>query len=146
MYLKKPLQPSQVMALKWKPVALSPQTPQIRGTFLSNSSAATVDVLTTVGSITKKRDEIKGGKGETKRHSKQHCRNCMQQLTHTHTHKKKKKRKKRKIDTLAQQPAKDPGWCSYSGWGTWSVEFSTWICKICPMSEFLQKSAKDVAV
>lgn len=83
------------MALKWKPVALSPQTPQIRGTFLSNSSAATVDVLTTVGSITKKRDEIKGGKGETKRHSKQHCRNCMQQLTHTHTRKKRKERKEK---------------------------------------------------
>lgn len=52
-YLKKPLQPSQVMALKWNPVALSPHTPQIRGTFLSNSSGATVDVLTTVDSITK---------------------------------------------------------------------------------------------
>lgn len=54
-YLKKPLHPSQVMALKWKPVALSPHTPQIRGTFLSNSSGATVDVLTTVGSITKQK-------------------------------------------------------------------------------------------
>lgn len=55
-YLKKPLQPSQVMALKWKPVALSPHTPQIRGTFLSNSSGAWVDVLTTVDSITKQRE------------------------------------------------------------------------------------------
>lgn len=45
-HLKKPLQPSQVMALKWKPVALSPQTPQIRGTFLSNSPAGSgSDVL-----------------------------------------------------------------------------------------------------
>lgn len=51
-YLKKPLQPSHVMALKWKPVALSPHTPQIRGMFLSNSSGAREDVLTTVGSIT----------------------------------------------------------------------------------------------
>lgn len=38
-HLKKPLQPSQVMALKWKPVALSPQTPQIRGTLRSKSPA-----------------------------------------------------------------------------------------------------------
>lgn len=57
MYLKKPLQPSQVMALKWKPVALSPHTPQIRGTFLSNSSGGRVDVLTTVGSITAPTEE-----------------------------------------------------------------------------------------
>lgn len=45
-YLKKPLQPSQVIALKWKPVALSPHTPHIRGTFRSNSSGTWVDVLT----------------------------------------------------------------------------------------------------
>ncbi len=66
MYLKKPLQPSQVMALKWKPVALSPHTPQIRGTFLSNSSGARVDVLTTVDSITEQRE----GKGREKNTSK----------------------------------------------------------------------------
>ena len=56
-YLKKPLQPSQVMALKWKPVALSPHTPQMRGTFLSNSSGARVEVLTAVDSITRGRKE-----------------------------------------------------------------------------------------
>jgi hypothetical protein len=56
-YLKKPLQPSQVMALKWKPVALSPHTPQMRGTFLSNSSGARVEVLTAVDSITRRRKE-----------------------------------------------------------------------------------------
>lgn len=45
-HLKKPLQPSQVMALKWKPVALSPQTPQIRDTLRSESPAgSTRDVL-----------------------------------------------------------------------------------------------------
>lgn len=57
MYLKKPLQPSQVMALKWKPVALSPHTPQILGMFLSNSSGGRVDVLTTVVSITKQKGD-----------------------------------------------------------------------------------------
>ena len=48
LHLKKPLHPSQVMALKWNPVALSPHTPQIRGTFLSNSSGACVEVLTAI--------------------------------------------------------------------------------------------------
>jgi len=63
-YLKKPLQPSQVMALKWKPVALSSHTPQIRGTFLSNSSGATVDVLTSAESITGGREGEGEGEGE----------------------------------------------------------------------------------
>lgn len=56
-HLKKPLQPSQVMALKWKPVALSPQTPQIRGALRSNSSGPTTDVLTAMVSITAMREE-----------------------------------------------------------------------------------------
>lgn len=51
-YLKKPLQPSHVIALKWKPVALSPHTPQIRGAFRSNSWGPTTDVVTVMGSIT----------------------------------------------------------------------------------------------
>lgn len=56
------------MALKWKPVALSPHTPQIRGMFLSNSSGARVDVLTTVGSITKQmREEMEKEKQERQR-------------------------------------------------------------------------------
>ena len=55
MYLKKPLQPSQVMALKWKPVALSPHTPQIRGALRSNSSGPTTDVVTVMGSITEEK-------------------------------------------------------------------------------------------
>lgn len=66
-YLKKPLQPSQVMALKWKPVALSPHTPQILGTFLSNSSGARLEVLTTVDSITKQRWGEKGKKYKEKK-------------------------------------------------------------------------------
>lgn len=44
------------MALKWKPVALSPHTPQILGTFLSNSSWARVEVLTMVVSITEQQN------------------------------------------------------------------------------------------
>lgn len=67
-YLKKPLQPSHVMALKWKPVALSPHTPQILGTFLSNSSEAKLEVLTTVDSITKQRQG--GGREKKKRENK----------------------------------------------------------------------------
>jgi len=51
-HLKKPLQPSHVMALKWKPVALSPHTPQIRGPLRSDSSGPTADVVTVMGSIT----------------------------------------------------------------------------------------------
>lgn len=51
-HLKNPLQPSHVMALKWKPVALSPHTPQIRGALRSNSSGTTTDVVTVMGSIT----------------------------------------------------------------------------------------------
>ena len=45
------------MALKWKPVALSPHTPQMRGAFLSNSSGARDEVLTAVDSITGEREE-----------------------------------------------------------------------------------------
>lgn len=56
-HLKNPLQPSQVMALKWKPVALSPQTPQIRGALRSNSSGPTTDVVTVMGSITEEKKE-----------------------------------------------------------------------------------------
>lgn len=56
-HLKNPLQPSQVMALKWKPVALSPQTPQILGALRSNSSGPTTDVVTVMGSITKEKRE-----------------------------------------------------------------------------------------
>lgn len=67
-YLKKPLQPSHVIALKWKPVALSPHTPQIRGAFRSNSWGPTTDVVTVMGSITvqagkdreKEREEKRG--------------------------------------------------------------------------------------
>lgn len=51
-HLKNPLQPSHVIALKWKPVALSPHTPQIRGALRSNSSGPTTDVVTVMGSIT----------------------------------------------------------------------------------------------
>lgn len=51
-HLKKPLQPSQVMALKWKPVALSPQTPQILDTFRSESPlGSTREVLQAPGSM-----------------------------------------------------------------------------------------------
>lgn len=51
-HLKKPLQPSQVMALKWKPVALSPQTPQILDTFRSESPlGSTREVLEVPGSM-----------------------------------------------------------------------------------------------
>lgn len=58
-YLKKPLQPSQVMALKWNPVALSPQTPQIRGALRSNSSVPCADVLTAMASITERKKQRK---------------------------------------------------------------------------------------
>lgn len=51
-HLKKPLQPSQVMALKWKPVALSPQTPQILGMFRSESPVGSGrEVLEAPGSM-----------------------------------------------------------------------------------------------
>lgn len=56
-HLKNPLQPSQVIALKWKPVALSPHTPQIRGALRSNSSGPITDVVTVVGSITEDKKE-----------------------------------------------------------------------------------------
>lgn len=49
--LKKPLQPSQVIALKWKPVARSPHTPQIRGTFRSKSPGSGREVLAAIASI-----------------------------------------------------------------------------------------------
>lgn len=50
-HLKKPLQPSQVIALKWKPVARSPHTPQIRGTFRSKSPGSGKEVLAAVASM-----------------------------------------------------------------------------------------------
>lgn len=50
-HLKKPLQPSQVIALKWKPVARSPHTPQIRGTFRSKSPGSGREVLAAIASI-----------------------------------------------------------------------------------------------
>lgn len=50
-HLKKPLQPSQVIALKWKPVARSPHTPQIRGTFRSKSPGSGREVLAAISSI-----------------------------------------------------------------------------------------------
>lgn len=59
LHLKKPLQPSQVMALKWNPVALSPQTPQIRGALRSISSVHCADVLTAMASITERKGEKK---------------------------------------------------------------------------------------
>ena len=60
-HLKNPLHPSQVMALKWKPVALSPHTPQIRGALRSNSSGPTTDVVTVMGSITEESTKAKEG-------------------------------------------------------------------------------------
>lgn len=50
-HLKKPLQPSQVIALKWKPVARSPHTPQMRGTFRSKSPGSGREVLAAMASI-----------------------------------------------------------------------------------------------
>lgn len=67
--LKKPLQPSHVMALKWKPVALSPHTPQIRGALRSNSSGPTTDVVTVMGSITARGEETREEEEEEGRQS-----------------------------------------------------------------------------
>lgn len=47
------------MALKWNPVALSPQTPQIRGALRSISSVHCADVLTAMASITERKGEKK---------------------------------------------------------------------------------------
>lgn len=51
------------MALKWKPVALSPHTPQIRGALRSNSSGPTTDVVTVMGSITARGEETREEEG-----------------------------------------------------------------------------------
>lgn len=81
--------------MKWKPVALSPQTPQIRGTFLSNSSEA-VDVLTTVDSITEQRNNRDKKNKQMKSVPSYKHFSLAQKLTTTNQQKEKQKTRKKR--------------------------------------------------